>query len=306
MNNSKQIANAVFMVRPTAFRFNEQTAADNAFQRQIIVNAASAMNEWNALADSLEREGVLVFKFDSREGTPDAVFPNNWLSLHENGVMTIYPMFAPNRRNERNQGIIEILAELTSNHVLIDYSSEELNGKYLEGTGSIVLDRINKICFAALSERTHPELVELFCDDLHYHPAVFHTNDGKGNPIYHTNVIMSIGEDFAVICLDCIATQDERLTVSNLLKISGREIIEITMEQMNNFAGNCLQLHGSGDRRVLAISARGYASLDNNQKDRLKAHNAVILQIPVHAIEDCGGGSVRCMLGEVFLADRQQ
>ncbi|MCC6845386.1 MAG: amidinotransferase [Bacteroidetes bacterium] len=289
------------MVRPTAFRFNEQTAANNTFQRiDAQNNAAGALNEWNAFADSLEREGVCVFRFDSPPDTPDAVFPNNWLSLHEDGTMVLYPMFAPNRRIERQTEITETLAQITQRTRIIDYTQAELSGKFLEGTGSMVLDRKNMICYAALSERTNLELAEKFCADLDYNAVLFHTDDGTGAPIYHTNVIMCLGEDFSVICLDAIKYENERFSLRNSIEESGKEIITISLEQMKSFAGNCLQLRGSDKQRILVMSERGYASLNYIQRERLSAHNDKILRPRLDIIENCGGGSARCMLGEVF------
>lgn len=301
LSQHRQITDAVFMVRPTAFRFNEQTAANNTFQRiDAQNNAACALNEWNAFADSLEREGVRVFRFDSPPDTPDAVFPNNWLSLHEDGTMVLYPMFAPNRRIERQTEITETLAQTPPKTRIIDYTPAELSGKFLEGTGSMVLDRKNRICYAAISERTHHELVGQFCNDFGYRTVLFHTDDGTGAPIYHANVVMSVGEDFSVVCLDAIKYENERISLRNSIEESGKEIITISLEQMKNFAGNCLQLRGNNGQRIFIMSERGYSSLNDIQKERLSAHNDKILRPRLDIIENCGGGSARCMLGEVF------
>ena len=306
------------MVKPIAFRYNEQTAENNLYQQNLShfsvnITQDKARNEFEGLVMELRRAGVhVIIVEDNRQAdTPDSVFPNNWISFHDNGTVVLYPMWAPNRRQERRQ---EILTALRENHrywikKVIDYSHYENEGKFLEGTGSLVLDRVHRIAYACLSPRTHPELVQKFCDDFGYRPVLFHAYqelDGKQHEIYHTNVMMNVGENIAIICADAIENRKERDYVMKVLRETGKEIVLLSEEQNDTFAGNMLQLDSNSpkipqDKRgILVMSSQAYRSLTYEQIRRIEAKTTV-LHSPLDTIETCGGGSARCMIAEVFL-----
>ena len=306
----KQITDTLFMVRPVHFRMNEQTAVNNYYQK-VIENVlpatlvVRAKNEFNDFVQKLEDIGVTVVVVDDKEetDTPDAVFPNNWVSFHENGTVATYPMFAENRRTERREDIFEILEEkgFLIDHV-VDYSSAEEEEVFLEGTGSLLLDRVNRKAYCALSPRADEELFIEFCEDFEYTPVIFtayQTVDGKRLPIYHTNVMMCLGEDFSVICLDSIDDKKERKNVLKNLKQDKKEIIEITEDQVIHFAGNMLQVEGK-DGSYVVMSNAAYQSLTPTQIAQINKRSK-ILYSSLDVIEACGGGSARCMMAEVFL-----
>ena len=306
----KQITDTLFMVRPVHFRMNEQTAVNNYYQK-VIENVlpatllVRAKNEFNDFVQKLEDIGVTVVVVDDKgeTDTPDAHFPNNWVSFHENGTVATYPMFAENRRTERREDILEILEEkgFTINHV-VDYSSAEEEDVFLEGTGSLLLDRVNRKAYCALSPRADEELFIEFCEDFEYTPVIFtayQTVDGKRLPIYHTNVMMCLGEDFSVICLDSIDDKKERKNVLKNLKQDKKEIIEITEDQVIHFAGNMLQVEGK-DGSYVVMSNAAYQSLTPTQIAQINKRSK-ILYSSLDVIEACGGGSARCMMAEVFL-----
>ncbi len=305
-----QTTNTILMVRPVNFRMNEQTAVNNYYQESanLLPNAitAKAQQEFDAFVEKLRQVGVNVVVVNDSEGTdtPDAVFPNNWVSFHENGDVGLYPMFAENRRLERREDILEILEEQGfSIENIIDYTSAEEEDIFLEGTGSVVLDRENRKAYCALSPRADEDLFIEFCEDFEYFPVVFTANqtvDGQRKPIYHTNVMMCVGETFAVVCLSSIDDKKERKNVIKHLKESGKEIIDITEEQLKHFAGNMLQVKGEGDKLYLVMSEAAYKALTANQIEALKKHTE-ILYSSLETIETCGGGSARCMMAEVFL-----
>jgi len=299
------------MIRPVAFRMNEQTAVNNYYQKVLdnllpaTVNAR-AQEEFDAFVKKLQAVGVNVIVVDDTENpdTPDSIFPNNWISFHENGDVVLYPMFAENRRGERREDILDILEDdgLVINEIM-DYTSAEEDGFYLEGTGSIVLDRENGKAYCALSPRADEELFIEFCEDFEYSPVIFeafHTVDGERKLIYHTNVMMCIGDTFAVICADCIEDKKERKMVLDSLRGDGKEIILITEAQVNNFAGNMLEVLGTGGRRYLVMSTSAYQSLTKKQIAQLEEH-LTIVSSSLDTIEACGGGSARCMMAEIFL-----
>lgn len=308
----EQTTNTVLMLRPVNFRMNEQTVINNYYQSTLnsvlpeTVNA-KAQKEFDDFVDILKSCGVHVIVVqDTKEtDTPDAVFPNNWVSFHENGMVAIYPMFAENRRLERREDILEIV----ENHGfkitdVMDYTSAEESHVFLEGTGSVVLDRVNRKAYCALSSRSDEDLFIEFCEDFEYAPVIFVANqtvNGKRLPIYHTNVMMSIGETFAVICLDAIDETSERKNVLNHLKKDGKEVIAITEQQMTGFAGNMLQVKGEKNNRYLVMSATAYNSLTSVQMETLKKHNKALIKSNLETIEACGGGSARCMMAEIFL-----
>lgn len=299
------------MIRPVAFRMNEQTAVNNYYQKVLdnttpaTVNA-KAQKEFDAFVEKLQKVGVNVIVVDdtSDPDTPDSIFPNNWISFHENGDVTLYPMFAENRRLERREDILDILEEkgFVINEIM-DYTSAEDDGLFLEGTGSILLDRDNAKAYCALSPRADEELFIEFCEDFDLAPVIFEafqTVNGERKLIYHTNVMMCLGETFAVICADCIDDKKERKMVLDNLKEDGKEIILITEDQVNNFAGNMLEVKGANDRRYLIMSAAAHQSLTPKQIEQLEKH-AEILSSSLDTIEACGGGSARCMMAEIFL-----
>ncbi len=303
----KQSASAVLMIRPANFGANPETAQSNAFQKSAESGATAqsrALAEFDALAEALRAAGVVVELFEDRPEpvTPDAVFPNNWVSFHADGSAWLYPMLALNRRWERRQDILDALKSergyaLTDVH---DLSYSELDGRYLEGTGSLVLDRVNRVAYAGLSPRTDGRLLQDWAGRAGYEVVSFHPRDTKGRLIYHTNVMLCIGAGFALGCFDCIADVAERERVTQRLAATGHEGIAISPYQMESFAGNMLELAGRYGETVLAMSARAERALNPNQRAALEKH-ARIVSSPIDTIEDCAGGSVRCMLAEIHL-----
>ncbi|KJD35380.1 amidinotransferase [Tamlana sedimentorum] len=306
----QQITNTILMVRPVNFRMNEETAINNYFQENIskenkAINAL-AQEEFDAFVKKLQDVGVKVIVVsDSLENdTPDSIFPNNWVSFHENGNVGVYPMFAENRRLERREDVLETLeAEGFLINNIIDYTSAEDEGVFLEGTGSIVLDRANGKAYCALSARADEELFIEFCEDFEYSPIIFtayQTIENQRKPIYHTNVMMCLAETFAVICLSCIDDKKERKAVVKSLKENKKEIIDITEAQVEQFAGNMLQVKGANNKRYLVMSAAAHKALTVSQTKTIEKH-CTILSSSLSTIETCGGGSARCMMAEVFL-----
>ncbi|WP_413999331.1 citrulline utilization hydrolase CtlX [Flavobacterium sp. W1B] len=307
----KQTTNSILMIRPVAFRMNEQTAVNNYYQKVLegllpaAINA-KAQQEFDAFVEKLRSVGVEVIVVDDVLGsdTPDSIFPNNWVSFHENGDVAMYPMFAENRREERREEIFDILEDKGFKiDNIIDYTSAEEDGFYLEGTGSLLLDRTNEKAYCALSPRADEELFIEFCEDFDYAPVIFEafqTVDGERKLIYHTNVMLCLGETFAVICADCIDDKKERKMVLDNLKKDGREVILITEAQVNSFAGNMLEVLGANDKKYLVMSTAAYQSLTAKQIAQLETH-ATILSSNLDTIEACGGGSARCMMAEIFL-----
>lgn len=309
----KQTTNTILMVRPVKFRMNEQTAVNNYFQEDLNLKTSEinlkAQEEFDGFVEKLRNAGieVIVENDDEFADTPDSIFPNNWVSFHENGDVVIYPMFAENRRKERRDEIFLRLEEegYIINHI-IDYTSAENEGMFLEGTGSLALDRVNRKAYCALSPRADEELVIEFCEDMEFMPIIFTANqtvDGKRLPIYHTNVMMCLAENFAVICLDSIDNTKERKAVAKSLKEDGKEIIAITESQMHSFAGNMLQLRGKNDQLFLVMSEAANLSLRPDQIEKIEKY-CPILSSSLETIETCGGGSARCMMAEVFLPNK--
>lgn len=299
------------MIRPVAFRMNEQTAVNNYYQKVLDgltpenVNA-KAQEEFDTFVQKLKMVGVDVTVVDDTltPDTPDSIFPNNWISFHENGDVAMYPMFAENRRAERREDILDLLEEKGFQlNDIVDYTSAEEDDIFLEGTGSLLLDRANGKAYCALSPRADEELMIEFCEDFDMGPVIFEafqTVDGERKLIYHTNVMMCLGETFAVICADCIEDKSERKQVLQSLKEDGKEIILITEAQVNNFAGNMLQLKGTDDKSYLVMSKSAHESLTKAQITTIEKH-ATILSSSLDTIEACGGGSARCMMAEIFL-----
>ena len=297
------------MIRPVSFRMNEETAVNNYFQEEVtLTNAdvnARAQAEFDAFVEKLRAVGVTVIVEDDvlEMDTPDSIFPNNWVSFHRSGTVGLYPMFAENRRRERREEIINRLeAEGFLVEGFMDYTSAEEEGVFLEGTGSILMDRVNQKAYCALSPRAHEELFIEFCEDFECDPVIFtayQTVNGERLPIYHTNVMMALGENLAVICLDSIDDAAEKKNVVKQIKQSGKEIVTITEAQMHQFAGNMLQVKGANEK-YMVMSLAAHNSLTAEQIAMIEKH-CKILSSDLTVIETCGGGSARCMMAEVFL-----
>ncbi len=306
-----QTTSSLLMIRPVAFRMNEQTAVNNYYQKVLdnllpaTVNA-KAQQEFDAFVTKLQTVGVDVTVVDDTldPDTPDSIFPNNWISFHQNGDVVLYPMFAENRRSERREDILDMLEDKGFQiENIVDYTSAEDDGFFLEGTGSLLLDRANGIAYCALSPRADEELFIEFCEDFDMAPVIFNayqTINNERKLIYHTNVMMCLGTTFAVICADCIDDKQERKFVLEQLKKSGKEVILISEAQVNNFAGNMLELVGANQQKLLVMSAAAHQSLTADQLAKLEKH-AQIVSSSLDTIEACGGGSARCMMAEIFL-----
>jgi len=306
-----QTTNTILMIRPLNFRMNEQTAVNNYYQKIIenILPASvniKAQKEFDIYVEKLRNFGInVIVVSDTNEfDTPDSLFPNNWISFHKEGTVAIYPMFAENRRLERREDVLEQLEEegfLIDN--IVDYTSAEEEGLFLEGTGSMVLDRENNKAYCALSPRADEELFIEFCEDFEYTPVIFNANqtvNNKRERIYHTNVMMCVAETFVVICLSSIDDKTERKNLLKHFKEDGKKVIDITEDQVNNFAGNMLQVRGKDDERFLIMSEAALNSLTQSQKAQITNH-CQIISSSLETIEVCGGGSARCMMAEVFL-----
>lgn len=306
----QQITDTILMIRPVTFRMNEETAVNNYFQEEMSIENneinAKAQVEFDAFVVKLRAVGVQVIVEDDKLefDTPDSIFPNNWVSFHEKGNVALYPMFAENRRRERREEIIIRLEnEGFKIKDIVDYTEAEDEGVFLEGTGSLLLDRVNGKAYCALSDRAHEDLIIEFCEDFEYSPVIFNafqSKDGKRLPIYHTNVLMALGENIAVICLDAIDDKKEKKFVLKNLKEDKKEVISISEEQMHHFAGNMLQVKGANGSKYMVMSKAAHDSLTPDQINKIEAH-AKILSSDLQTIETCGGGSARCMMAEVFL-----
>lgn len=306
----KQYSDTILMIEPVDFRFNTQTAVNNYFQTKPEDDSTAqekALKEFRGMVAKLREHGVnvIVLQDTLDPHTPDSIFPNNWISFHENKMIALYPMFAKNRRVERREDDVLALLEEKGFEAeeIMDYSSAEEDNVFLEGTGSIILDRVNKIAYACVSPRTDEELFYEFCEDFEYEPVLFeanHTVDNERKQIYHTNVMMCVGDEYAVIALSTIDDKTEKEFVINKLTSSGKEIIDITEEQMHQFAGNMLQVGGIGNSKYLVMSENAYNSLTQEQIDQIEKFNPII-KVDIDTIETLGGGSARCMMAEVFL-----
>ena len=296
------------MIRPVRFGFNTETAESNAFQDIKLaaqtkdVAQEDALREFDEMIHRLRAIGVDVMVYDDTADpyTPDSIFPNNWVSLHASGTVVLYPMQAENRRLERRPDIINDLAERFHVAKVVDLTYFEQEGKYLEGTGSMVLDRMHRVAFACLSPRTHPDVLAEFNHRTGYRTVSFHAADADGKAIYHTNVLMCIADTFAVVCLAAITDPDERLMVRQELESLGKRIIDISLEQMVSFAGNMLQVLTQKGQKLLVMSTRAYKSLTPKQLDLLDDY-ATLFHVDLSMIEGNGGGSARCMMAEVHL-----
>ncbi len=298
-----QNTNRVLMIRPAAFTYNAETAGNNLFQVAGKAENAQekALKEFDAFVDMLRENDidVTVINDTAEPHTPDSIFPNNWVSFHENGTEIFYPMFAENRRAERKQHTKDIINKNFYKSNIIDLTSFENENLFLEGTGSMVLDRENKIAYACISPRTSKKVLDVFCGKMNYTACSFEARDENGNQIYHTNVMMCVADKFVVICLDAINDKEERNKIVSVIKKTSKEIIEISQHQMNCFAGNMLQLNNSKGEKILVMSQRAFQSLTQTQINQLKKYNK-FLYADLKTIETNGGGSARCMIAEVF------
>jgi len=300
----KHLTSRILMISPNKFRNNELTITDNSFQSKQVNNISisdNAISEFERLKEAISKKGILVHALDddSEFDTPDAVFPNNWISFHKSHKAVLYPMFASNRRLERKSSTLEKLFNQGLNiEIIKDYSHFENDNKFLEGTGSIVLDRKNKFAYCSLSSRSNNELLQLFCSEMNYTPIVFNSTY-QSKPIYHTNVMMSICNNFSIICLDSIKDENQRRSVKANLKDSNLEIIDITIDQMCSFLGNSIQLIDSNYNPLLVMSSRAYKSIKSSQLNIIEKHTDII-HADIKTIEENGGGSARCMIAEIF------
>ena len=301
-----QTTDTVLMIEPVAFGFNEQTAVNNYFQVQQEGNVQDkALKEFNDFVEKLRAKdiNVITIKDTLEPKTPDSIFPNNWVSFHADGKVVLYPMFAENRRLERRDDIINQIKEQFEVTEVIDYSGAEKDNLFLEGTGSMIFDHDNKLAYGSVSLRLDEGLFRKFCSDFGFQPVVFHSYQTAGEerlPIYHTNVMMCVADQFVVICLDCIDDESERNNVIETIKNSGKELIEISEDQMQNFAGNMLQVHNKSGEKFLVMSQSAYKSLKPEQVSSIEKYCEIIYS-DLETIETNGGGSARCMLAEVFL-----
>ncbi len=303
-----QLASAVLMIRPARFHSNPLTAASNRFQGKLDASEAqqqaAALQEFDRLAEALVTAGIQVVVIDDtmEPPTPDSIFPNNWISFHGDGTVVLYPMEAANRRTERRPDIIDSLAREHAFHVsrIIDLTAHEQHGQYLEGTGSLVLDRTYRVAYACLSSRTDLDVLGDFAQQLDYEVMAFDAVDRDGIPVYHTNVLMSVGESLAVICDESIARDEQREAVLRSLRDTGHDVVSLTCEQMEAFAGNMLELRTESGSRLFAMSVRARRSLTDDQLAMIDAKGEIV-SAPIDCIEDSSGGSVRCMLAEIHL-----
>ncbi len=306
----RQTTAHILMVRPKNFAFNEETAVNNAFQSRDnnmtpAQMQANALREFDAFVKQLQDAGVqvIVAKDSARPVKPDAIFPNNWVTFHQEGQVITYPMFAPTRRRERRRLVIEqVLQQGFRSEKRINYEYHEKLNRFLEGTGSIIFDHQHRLAYACLSPRTDGPILEDLCKEIAYQPVIFHAADANGQEIYHTNVMMAMGETFVVICLDAVPDATERKMLEDIFAKTKKEIVDISLAQMNSFAGNMLQVRNTANETILVMSAQAYHSLTPAQVKTLEAHTK-LLYADLHTIETYGGGSARCMMAEVFLPE---
>jgi len=304
-----QATNSILMIRPINFGYNEETAKDNHYQIKELTHKnvnERAQKEFDNMVKNLRQNGVSVhvFQDDENEYTPDSIFPNNWVSFHENGDVGLYPMCAENRRMERRPEVLDFLENegFTISNI-VDYSSAESENKFLEGTGSMILDRENRLAYCSISNRSNEDLFIEFCEDFEFTPIIFNSFQTVGNkrlPIYHTNVMMCVATDYVIVCLDSIDDKKQRKNVSSFIKDSGKKLIEISENQVESFAGNMLELVNDKGESILVMSKSAEDSLNENQKNIITKYSRIISS-DINTIETCGGGSTRCMMAEIFL-----
>jgi hypothetical protein len=302
----EQITSNVLMIRPVNFNFNEETADSNKFQtkgNEDNINF-SAQVAFDQFVEQLQLRGinVMVIEDTPEPFTPDSIFPNNWISMHHSGKVVLYPMEAQNRRSERRKDILDKIKQKYDLNVVLDFTHYEEENKFLEGTGSLVLDRIHRVAFACISSRTNPEVLAAWKKQMNYELVTFNAFDQNQHPIYHTNVVMCMGDTFCVICLESISDLDERLLIKQKIESLGKEVIEISLTQMNEFAGNMLLVKNKNEKKFLVMSDRAYNSLNKNQVEVLEDY-AEIIHPDLGVIETYGGGSARCMIAEIHLPE---
>lgn len=299
-----QTTSHILMIRPSHFDFNQETAVNNSFQ----INSGDqlvpekALKEFDQLVDTLRSHDidVTVVQDSPEPYTPDSIFPNNWISFHSDGTICLYPMFAENRRKERKPTVLKQISEKFELRNTVDFTEQEIRLRYLEGTGSMVLDRDHKIAYACISIRTDENVLQQFCEEMGYTQIAFEAVDTEGYPIYHTNVMMCVADQYAVVCFDSIPNEMEKEGLMQSLMVTHKIIIPITVNQMNHFAGNMLQVENVSGTKYLVMSTQAYQSLSLEQIDQIKSFNEII-HSDISTIEKNGGGSARCMIAEVFL-----
>ena len=300
------IATTILMIRPAAFGFNKETAVNNFFQNDMQDSEGQlqqkALAEFDNMVRILRQNDINLVVIDdtTMPAKPDAIFPNNWISTSPDGIVSVFPMYAPSRRAEKRADILEDLGRQFVVKDVQDWSEYEVEGRFLEGTGSMVMDHDNKLIYAAVSERTNLSVLEKFASTNNYQAIVFIATDKEGRPVYHTNVIMSLGDEFAILCEEAIEEEWELIAVRQLLESTGHTVIPITRDQMKAFAGNMLQVRNTHGDKFLVLSQTAFDSLSKEQHRMLEAY-ARLLPVPIPTIEEVEGGSVRCMMAEVFL-----
>ena len=298
-----QTTSHILMIRPVHFAYNAETAKNNKFQVKTGEDVQSkALNEFDRFVAllRLNKVDVTVVEDTPVPHTPDSLFPNNWISFHDDGTILLYPMYAPSRRAERKDHVLKKIHEHFAIKNKIDLSEYEKNDLFLEGTGSMVLDRENKIAYACISPRTDKKVLDAFCKKMNYRPVSFKAVDQNGDPIYHTNVMMCVADKYVVICLDSIPSAEEKDEVIEAIEKTGKEIIDISSEQLKHFAGNMLQIENTDGEKLLVMSTQAYQSLSNEQIETLSSYNRII-HSSLTVIETNGGGSARCMMAEIHL-----
>ncbi|HEX4876775.1 MAG TPA: arginine deiminase-related protein [Chitinophagaceae bacterium] len=305
------LASTILMIRPAAFDFNPQTATDNLFQQKTGVAGEAlqrnALAEFDNMVNQLRQNGIDVLVIEDTEMPikPDAIFPNNWISTSPGGKVFVYPMYAPGRRMEKRDDILKTISKQFKVKDFQDWSEFEASGKFLEGTGSMVMDHDNKMIYAAISERTSIAVLERFAAENHYQAIAFLATDKDGFPVYHTNVVMTLGSTFCVLCEEAIEEEWELIAVRQLLESTHHTIIPITRDQMHCFAGNMLEVKSKTGEHILVLSLTAFNSLRKEQRQMLEAY-ARLLPVAIPTIEQTGGGSVRCMMAEVFLEKKNR
>ena len=314
---SKQTTSTLLMVKPHGFDYNTETAEDNHFQSGGTALSSTeitrqALDEFEAFVKKISAQGIEVIVYDdiATKATPDAIFPNNWFSTHNDGTVYLYPMFAPNRRKERRQEVLDLLTREHGFSIdrIMDWSKNEDIGLFLEGTGSMILDRPNKIIYATLSERTSEELLKQYAREIGYELVAFrsyHNAKQKEVLIYHTNVMLCVAQDYAVVCFECITNLKERKAVMDSLKKTNKAIVELSLGQVDHFAGNMLEAKNKANESFLIMSSRAYKAMNEAQITQIQQHSQII-HAPLTTIENYGGGSARCMLAEIFLPRQEK